>query len=71
MAAATERLGGLEEGFAVGDFRPLLEWLRREVHAWGRLLQSEPLVERATGRPVSADWLARSLSDRYGPAHGL
>jgi carboxypeptidase Taq len=71
MAAATERLGGLEEGFAAGDFRPLLEWLRREVHAWGRLLQSEPLVERATGRPVSADWLARSLSDRYGPAHGL
>lgn len=71
MAAAEDRLGSLPALFAAGDFRPLLDWLRREVHAAGRLLESEPLVERATGRQVSADWLARSLADRYGPPHGL
>ncbi len=71
MAAAEERLDGLPGLFAAGDFRPLLDWLRREIHAAGRLLESEPLVERATGRPVSADWLSRSLTDRYGPSHGL
>lgn len=71
MAAAGEQLGDLEPQFAAGDFRPLLDWLRREIHSLGRQFESEPLVERVTGRPVSADWLAESLSRRYGPAHGL
>jgi carboxypeptidase Taq len=71
MAAAESRLGDLPGAFAAGDFRPLLGWLRQDVHALGRQLESEPLVERATGLPVSADWLAESLAGRYGPAHGL
>ena len=71
MAAADDRVGGLTDLFAAGDFRPLLDWLRQEIHVAGRLLESEPLVERATGWPVSADWLAKSLADRYGTAHGL
>jgi len=71
MAAAEERIGDLESQFAAGDFQPLLAWLRREIHASGRQFESEPLIERATGRPVTADWLADSLRRRYGPAHGL
>ena len=71
MAAAERRLGDLDRQFAVGDFAPLLGWLRSEIHAAGRTLASDPLVERATGMPVSADWLADSLRRRYGPAHGL
>jgi len=71
MAAASERVGDLDRQFAAGDFAPLLGWLRREIHASGRMLESDPLVERATGVPVSADWLAESLRRRYGPAYGL
>lgn len=71
MAAADERLGGLDQQFAAGEFRPLLDWLRAEIHAQGRQFLSEELVERATGRPVSADWLAARLLGRYGPVHGL
>ena len=71
MAAAADRLGDLDEQFRAGDFRPLLAWLRAEIHEFGRLYESEPLVERATGARVSPDWLAESLLRRYGPAHGL
>jgi carboxypeptidase Taq len=71
MAAAGRRLGDLDGQFAAGEFAPLLGWLRSEIHAAGRMLESDPLVERATGLPVSADWLAASLQHRYGPAHGL
>ena len=69
--AASERVGDLDRQFAAGEFAPLLGWLRREIHASGRMLESDPLVERATGVPVSADWLAESLRRRYGPAYGL
>ncbi len=71
MAAAGQRLGDLEGQFVAGDFAPLLTWLRAEIHSAGRMLESDPLVERASGMPVSADWLAESLQRRYGPAHGL
>jgi carboxypeptidase Taq len=71
MAAAERRIPGLERQVAAGRFGDLLEWLRREVHAHGRLLESEPLVERATGSPASERWLVESLRRRYQPAHGL
>ena len=71
MAAAEEQLPGLESQFAAGEFGGLLGWLRREVHAAGRRDESDPLVARVTGRPVSEVWLLDSLRRRYGPAHGL
>jgi carboxypeptidase Taq len=71
MEAARRAVSGLDAEVASGRFTDLLEWLRREVHALGRTLESEPLVERATGGGVSGDWLVQSLRDRYGPAYGL
>jgi carboxypeptidase Taq len=71
MAAAEEQVPGLQTGFAAGEFGDLLGWLRREVHAAGRLLESEPLVQQVTGRPVSEVALLESLRRRYGPVHGL
>ena len=71
MNAAEGRLPGLAREIAAGDFRALLDWLRTEVHAHGRLLGSETLVERASGAPVSEEWLVASLCRRYGEAHGL
>ena len=71
MAAARRRIPDLDPCFAAGRFRPLLDWLRQEIHTTGRLLESEPLVERATGQPVSEHWLLDSLRERYAPAHGL
>ncbi len=71
MAAAERRLPDLWRQISVGRFDDLLDWLHREVHAYGRALESEPLVEQATGECVSERWLVESLRRRYGPAHGL
>ena len=71
MASARRRFTGLDDDFAAGRFQTLLTWLREEVHAAGRILESDPLVERATGARVTSDWLVESLWERYGGAHGL
>jgi carboxypeptidase Taq len=71
MHAAETHLPGLDREIAAGNFRGLLDWLRQHVHAHGRLLDSERLVEQATGSPVSEQWLVASLQQRYGAAHGL
>jgi carboxypeptidase Taq len=71
MEAARRTLPGLDRQMAAGEFCELLGWLRRTVHASGRMLESGPLVEQVTGEPVSERWLVESLSRRYGPAYGL
>ena len=71
MHAARRDLPGLDREIAAGRFEGLLGWLRRHVHAPGRLVESDALVERATGLPVSERWLVDSLRRRYGEAHGL
>lgn len=71
MAAARRSLPDLDSRLAAGSFADLLDWLRREVHSWGRLEESGPLLERSTGTAVDATWLLQSLRGRYGPPHGL
>jgi len=71
FAAAGRALGDLDALFARGEFRPLLEWLRENVHRHGSRYPAGELVQRATGRPLdSADYLAQRRADIgefYGP----
>lgn len=71
MDEARRRYPDLDDQFAAGRFDTLLGWLRHEVHAVGRMAESDLLVERVTGRPVAGTWLLESLRRRYGPAYGL
>lgn len=64
-------LPDVESGFARGEFAPLLEWLRTNIHAHGRQYQASELCERATGAPLSADPLMRHLESRIRPAYAL
>ncbi len=64
-------LPGLEDGFAKGEFAPLLDWLRKNIHAHGRRYPAVELIERTTGRPPEPDPLVRHLESRIRPAYGL
>jgi carboxypeptidase Taq len=70
FAAAERQLGELEPMFARGEFQPLLEWLRTNVHRHGSFFTAAELVEQATGKPLSPDeYLARrrvSVGEVYG-----
>lgn len=63
---ARAAMPGLEDDFARGDFRRLLEWLREQVHQQGRRYSALELVERVTGEPLSARPLLAYLEERYG-----
>ncbi len=71
MAAAQQSGVGTPQQIRDGEFAPLLHWLRENVHAFGRTYTSEALVEKASGKPVSEQYLVDSLYQRYGPLHGL
>ena len=70
-AKAVADLPGLEEGFAKGDYAPLLAWLRDKVHREGRRVPPATLIERAVGGPIDAKPLLAHLRGRYGALYGV
>jgi carboxypeptidase Taq len=50
---------------STGDFTPLREWLRANVHAKGSLLSTDELLKAATGQPLTAEMYQRHLRRRY------
>jgi len=49
---ATSELGDLDAQFAGGEFAFLREWLRENVHRWGRVFEPPELLERVVGGPL-------------------
>jgi carboxypeptidase Taq len=71
MVAARRELGDLEAAFGRGEFRPLLDWLRRHIHAHGALRSPQRLIGDATGAPLGTAAFLEHLESRLLPAHGL
>jgi carboxypeptidase Taq len=55
-------LGPRDEALAAGEVEAIRDWLGTHVHRWGRRLDTEPLVEQATGRGLEAAPFLRHVS---------
>ena len=54
-----------------GDFAALLTWLHANVHRHGRKFTPSELMERATGKPLSAaPWIAY-VRNKFGALYGM
>ncbi len=51
---AQRDLGNLETQFESGEFQPLLDWLRSNIHAKGRCQLPHLLIQSVTGQRLSA-----------------
>jgi carboxypeptidase Taq len=67
--AAEHDLGDLDAMFQIGDFNALRHWLRRNVHTHGQCYSQSQLVQRATGRPLSARPLVEYLQAKLRPLY--
>jgi carboxypeptidase Taq len=65
FAAAREQISGLVNSIGQGDFVPLLEWLRKNVHSQGSLLDSDALLLKATGSKLDPRYFREHLESRY------
>ncbi|MBE89637.1 MAG: carboxypeptidase M32 [Rhodospirillaceae bacterium] len=50
---------------AGGDFKPLMDWLRKNIHNLGCFYTADELVEHATGRPLDPSSFKAHLQTRY------
>lgn len=60
----------LDDRLADGDLAPLLAWLREHVHRRASRVPAAPLIEEATGRPLSAEPFLSSLRATVTEVYG-
>ena len=65
---ARQDLGDLDAMFGRGEFQPLREWLRTNIHAQGRRYPAAELGRRVTGWPLSHDALDAAPPRQIRPA---
>ena len=71
FAEADSQLGGLAEQFARGEFQPLRDWLRQQIHQHGQRFTAAELVRRVTGRGLSPEPLLTCLRAKFSPLYAL
>lgn len=69
--AAERDLGQLTPMFRRGEFLPLRDWLRTNVHHQARRYPAAELARRVTGAPLSHDALLRYLRAKFTPLYEL
>ncbi|RIK85204.1 MAG: carboxypeptidase M32 [Planctomycetota bacterium] len=71
FAQAASDLGDLHAMFRRGEFRPLLDWLRQQIHRHGQRWSAAELAVKVTGKQLShAAWFAQ-IRAKYGELYGL
>jgi carboxypeptidase Taq len=68
---AVEQIDDLDGKLSRGEFKPLLDWLRTNVHRHGRCYSGAELIENASGKPLSSDHLMRYLENKLRPLYGI
>ena len=71
MEKARRDIPDLDAQFEGGEFSNLLAWLRKNVHRHGRKFTPDELLERATGKKLTAaPWIAY-VQQKFGALYGL
>jgi carboxypeptidase Taq len=68
MTAAERQVPDLHSRLAAGDYAPLLDWLRVNIHRPGQKYLSSDLMTRATGEPTQAKYRIKYLRKKYLPS---
>ena len=64
LTAARKELPNHDEQIRNGDFTPLLEWMRKNVHSRGSIVEPSELIKEATGNNPSPDDFVKYLQDK-------
>jgi len=65
MQAAESAVPALRPALAAGDFSPLMDWLKENVHQKASRATTQEILQEATGRPLDPSAFKSHLQSRY------
>jgi carboxypeptidase Taq len=69
--AAEKETGALALRFEKGDFKPLKEWLNRNIHEKGQTYLAGDLCRNVTGKELSPEPFLNYLEGKFRPLYGI
>jgi carboxypeptidase Taq len=54
-----------------GDFEPIHEWLTERIHSQGCRYETDELIERATGEPLTAEYFLEYVEAKFGDLYDI
>lgn len=69
--AAHKQIPDLEKQMKKGNFAPLREWLRNNIHAPGKTYTSDELIKKVSGEPLQTKYFVEYLSEKYADIYKL
>jgi len=70
LATIRKQLPNLDATIEKGDLKPLLGWLRENVHRYGAMYEPQELIERITGKALDSAYFVRYVKDKFGAIYG-
>lgn len=68
---AQKDIPNLEGYIEKGDMKPLLKWLRKNIHQYGRVYNAEELCEKVTGSTLNSKYFMDYANQKYGGLYEL
>jgi carboxypeptidase Taq len=65
LFACAKSDANIASAITLGDYAPLLAWLRQNIHAHGSTLDPSDLIQQATGKKPSSEDYIKHLTQRY------
>jgi len=66
-----KELPNYDEWIAAGNLLPIKEWLTEKIYRFGKSLTPSQIIEQVTGEPLSPDYLADYLEEKYTEIYKL
>ena len=71
FAKAKQAVPNLEAEIAKGNNQPLLDWLRTNIHQYGRFYSPNELCKHATGEYLNVEYFLDYVKEKYSNIYGL
>ena len=69
-ATMRDQVPHLDAAIGRGDLKPLVDWLRENVHRYGAMYEPQELMERITGHELDSAHFVRYVKEKYGAIYG-
>jgi carboxypeptidase Taq len=66
-----EDIPNFEELLEKGETKPMLDWMRKNVHQEGKLLEPQDLVKKITGNNIDSSCFVKYVKEKYSKIYGI
>lgn len=71
MHTASQQISNLEDKIKSGDLMPLLEWLRTNIHQYGKQYLAEELCQKISGETLNFKYFMTYAKEKYSFLYNL